>query len=705
MEEEIRPESLEDALSTLAEAASTPARDRKRKVSTTVDAIIVSAFNHGLDSTPLSAVVGIVTKKNELDQTINTNLVRNLYPLQKVSSDVVLVVVGSLGNGRGKPASSTQVALVRWLVLVQEELQDPTCLSALYGVFFSMLDMISLRASLCHLLALITKRKHVKPFRIQQLLELSRFAVEDPALMRLLDVYREYYPDVVVGSASSGKTSKFTCPDPKWRSRLRSIREVHARSDAAIHTADQNGFRVARQGAKRSKISVVPGLHTHCSHEHSVALENVDSVNEFVGKLESVELPNQLVAILKDPLLQKYLVLKPSVTATKRIELWLSKALEEEIKFIRDGLGMTSRLSEILQGLFNYTRYKKILLPSAVHFLEMYLPLWDGVSNTAEIFGLLAYLPISPFLDVRRRFFSAAEAAIIMHAPEPYENLVTLYIDLTSRWAQHIGSTASDRSGADANMPIEAFIALTDHVSTLVLSILCSPTCSGSIVSATLGFYQTLTAVLFTPANESHSIPIVLPPAQVVYLLLFTSSLSELSRLLAILASYKQAFEASISATIRHPPATTNRFNGWLMDVCNLFWRSLALQKSDANAFGCFCPESVQPLLRDYLETIDPEYSLVSSFGLSQSHVLSSLSAAALRALEDKADEEGLELNTRHAGPVTRRSLTKLDKDGGLQISWKEYRVEVLKWLDARGVGGVKELMYATMKHLIQGKV
>ncbi|KAK5014084.1 hypothetical protein LTR39_003324 [Cryomyces antarcticus] len=504
------------------------------------------------------------------------------------------------------------------------------------------------RASLCHLLALITKRKHVKPFRIQQLLELSRFAVEDPALMRLLDVYREYYPDVVVGSASSGKTSKFT---------------------------------------------------------HSVALENVDSVNEFVGKLESVELPNQLVAILKDPLLQKYLVLKPSVTATKRIELWLSKALEEEIKFIRDGLGMTSRLSEILQGLFNYTRYKKILLPSAVHFLEMYLPLWDGVSNTAEIFGLLAYLPISPFLDVRRRFFSAAEAAIIMHAPEPYENLVTLYIDLTSRWAQHIGSTASDRSGADANMPIEAFIALTDHVSTLVLSILCSPTCSGSIVSATLGFYQTLTAVLFTPANESHSIPIVLPPAQVVYLLLFTSSLSELSRLLAILASYKQAFEASISATIRHPPATTNRFNGWLMDVCNLFWRSLALQKSDANAFGCFCPESVQPLLRDYLETIDPEYSLVSSFGLSQSHVLSSLSAAALRALEDKADEEGLELNTRHAGPVTRRSLTKLDKDGGLQISWKEYRVEVLKWLDARGVGGVKELMYATMKHLIQGKV
>ena len=70
--------------------------------------------------------------------------------------------------------------------MVYPALEDPSILSNLYSVIFNMLDMLSLRyeiqhssvklanssssANLCHLLAIITKRKHVKPFRIQYLL-------------------------------------------------------------------------------------------------------------------------------------------------------------------------------------------------------------------------------------------------------------------------------------------------------------------------------------------------------------------------------------------------------------------------------------------------------------------------------------------------------------------------------------------------------
>lgn len=70
--------------------------------------------------------------------------------------------------------------------MVYPVLDDPSILSHVYSVIFNMLDMLSLRyeshhpsakpansessANLCQLLAMITKRKHVKPFRIQYLL-------------------------------------------------------------------------------------------------------------------------------------------------------------------------------------------------------------------------------------------------------------------------------------------------------------------------------------------------------------------------------------------------------------------------------------------------------------------------------------------------------------------------------------------------------
>ena len=70
--------------------------------------------------------------------------------------------------------------------MVYPVLEDASILSNLYNVIFNMLDMPGLRyefqrrsvkpantkssADLCHLLAMVTKRKHVKPFRIQYLL-------------------------------------------------------------------------------------------------------------------------------------------------------------------------------------------------------------------------------------------------------------------------------------------------------------------------------------------------------------------------------------------------------------------------------------------------------------------------------------------------------------------------------------------------------
>jgi centromere protein I len=66
------------------------------------------------------------------------------------------------------------------------------------------------RPLLCHVLSLATRRKHVRPFRIQMLMELTRQAGNEPPLVGLMRVYKDFFPDIIVGDLTSGRASVFT---------------------------------------------------------------------------------------------------------------------------------------------------------------------------------------------------------------------------------------------------------------------------------------------------------------------------------------------------------------------------------------------------------------------------------------------------------------------------------------------------------------
>lgn len=83
-------------------------------------------------------------------------------------------------------------------------------------------------------------------------------------------------------------------------------------------------------------------------------------MDDFVRKLEKIELPNQVISVLSDPLLQKYLALKPSEAATARMDHWLSTFFEEELRSMGDGQQDPTRLSSVLDSLLSYARYTKV---------------------------------------------------------------------------------------------------------------------------------------------------------------------------------------------------------------------------------------------------------------------------------------------------------------------------------------------------------
>lgn len=150
----------------------------------TVDELVSSIYESGALPDELVELINLITRPSHLDQAARGSLVRNLYPANKVPKEAVLNVLGCLGHGELKPSLAIQALLLRWLIMTYNALEDPGLLSQAYAVLFNLLDTAALRQAvnlfccllyftnryrpqLCHLLALVTRRKHVRPFRIQ----------------------------------------------------------------------------------------------------------------------------------------------------------------------------------------------------------------------------------------------------------------------------------------------------------------------------------------------------------------------------------------------------------------------------------------------------------------------------------------------------------------------------------------------------------
>lgn len=209
-----------------------------------------------------------------------------------------------------------------------------------------------------------------------------------------------------------------------------------------------------------------------------------------------------------------------------------------------------------------------------------------------------------------------------------------------------------------------------------------------------LSFYE-----LLSSSAEPGAVPIILPPPRLSYLLAQSASATALSRICGIYANYKTAFDKHPTPiSTYYPPSTTIPFNSSLRDLYNLLWGSKALQIVDAST-AFLCDPVLRETLNSYLTSVDHSYSIGPAFGFSHNALLASLSAAAWWSLEeDEIEKQGYDRDSInwHRGPVTQQTLEALGKDRGVSVELLEYKKHVLNWLEERGCGGIKELMYAT---------
>ncbi|KAI9839365.1 MAG: Phosphate metabolism transcription protein [Sclerophora amabilis] len=685
------PVNFDDALEDLELALQGPPRQRKAKVTKVVDGLCQHAYENALSRNALASLIEILSRSTKLDQASAGQLIRNLYPAGKVDNSVVIKVVGCLGQGVNKPSSQVQAQLLKWLVLIYDHLENPNTLSRLYGTLFNLLETISLRPALCQILALITRRKHVRPFRIQTLLELRHNLGNEPPLDGLIRVYKDYYPDVVISEGLYGRASYFSHPNVEWRDHLLSIQAANAERYQG-ERRERSTFRVVRSGVKRSKVSTIPQVHTSQANEVSVTLEEIDGVNDFVQKIEKIEPPNQVVSVLRDPLLQRYLSLRPSDSALQRIENWLNTFFEDELHSIRQGQSDESQLAEVLQSLVNYTRYTKNLLSSCESFLRTYLREWNGSSNRDTILELASYLPMRPFNDVQSAFFDPIENALLDNTPTSQIILLEYYTSLLQQWTVQL--LAKSNPSATPETPSQTLASLINYTSTLCLSLLessSSPMNMPAPLSSTspiLSFYETICNLLNKRPSSSITINLTttspLPPAHLIYLLTFTFSLSNLSRVSSILAQHKTKTPST------YPPAAVNNLATNLHNL--LFWPDRVLSNNspdadiDANPLGHLAPLSFLAPLSAYIahqQKLDPQPHLVSSAELFNLSHLPSLIALRATCQQEPHDDDK---NNK------RRSESESESEDGDRDRDRD-RDGLLRFLEQRGVVGIGELM------------
>lgn len=281
--------------------------------------------------------------------------------------------------------------------------------------------------------------------------------------------------------------------------------------------------------------------------------------------------------------------------------------------------------------------------------------------------------------------------------------LLEFYRNLLDQWTATLLSQSDPPGDASS-----AVTSLVSHANNLALTIV-QTSLNVNILSTILQFYETTASLVSLPTLRS-TVRVTIPPTELIYTLQFTDSLSTISRLCAILALYKRAFEIAMSPKpiessapnqVSYSKEYVNHFNGFLMDVCNCLWRSRAFNSSDPNALACLMAPAVTQLLSKYVTSVDTSMSLATLFSFSFSPVFCLLAISYVRELEDRVEDE---IDLRHPGPPTSKSLLQLEKDGGLKLPWPDYKLGVLHYMENKGVNGVGELMYNTMKHLMTAR-
>lgn len=706
----------------------------------TIASFCAQAVERGLTEVQIIDTLEIVLQgkgtanRGGLTDVLATKLIKHLYPRGAHLRDEILIgIMGNLGNHR--PCSfAVQAQLLRWSIMVFGLIVDLSRIQQLYGVLFHYLGYETLRPHVCHLLFLLTRREHVKPFRIQRLMSMQRSLGAEPCILGLLRVYKDYYPNIVVTDIPNTKATLFRYPDGNWLRRLIAVRQgaeaTNATDSLGLAIRATRGGEVAlNSGTKRRKLETasIPAIKTLQSDERSVTIEEIADLNELAGRIDRLQLPSQLASLLDHRYLQHIVVSHPSATTIARIGNWLAACLMDEVSWNDHNVNSKARIDDLLEKVTRFTWLTKELIPVIEVFIADYLQTWNGLDHAEGLLELISYIRPMAWEELYPGFVKPLYLLFTTASSTWKAALIQCYRSLIRHWALR-GATATRQHGntfepanedIDLALVIQELIVHVDFLACCSLKVHCD---NIRIEHATLSFFETCARL----SSQYDISCIVIPSAPVIFRFCFTPSSMPLSRISGIVSWYKEEFEEferSYDQEDDHDGLLgVNRrqyityFNSHVMDMCNCIWRNRSLNRTDENANGCQLNEQVISKIRSACEENRTAMSHIFSLTHSSAtaYMISRYNKRVIRA--DTKDDMSKMVKRivveaqRTLRPITSGAIKEFLERFGEDFSSKAasdvlmaYKVGLLEHLkDHYSMYGLYEFLYTCMRTLIE---
>ncbi|KTW28627.1 uncharacterized protein T551_02477 [Pneumocystis jirovecii RU7] len=670
----------------------------KERLSNAIKQLSEIAEKVGLDPISIDKGISMICRSHHIGQSNATTIINLMMPCEKVKQKTAIRILGSLGHGKGRASLFIQNMLLKWIVMVYDYLDGYDELNQLYGVIFHYIGFVTLRKYLCHILILITRRNNVKAFRIEKLLEIQRQAPNDQSIFSLLQLYKSYYPDIIVTKFLKVHDKLFDHPNKSWLAKVNALQESSSSKMKKDH--DTSHYEIMGnfyRGFKRQKFGnfVIPEIRTFGSKKESYTTEEIRTKQDLVEHIDDIEFPGQLVSILDSPILQNLLVLRCPEFAIERLNFWFEAKLSSDLRENNNDV----YINDILQHLEKFTYFFKETLSSIDNFLNTLLKTWDGFKYRESFFNLLIHIPIKSEKDITIMLSHLIKLQNLNDLNYCID-LMNFFSRLTRQWViKYIILINKDETywklpsnNNIPNNPFDSILFLLENIDNLCINILECHKNNIRIHDSILSFYELLSDLIVQEKLPN----IILPSSHIIYQCFFSGNGMSLSRTCGLIVGYKAAFDYHEKSEIKsiYHRDIVDYFNSFVMDFCNCLWRNRAFNKQDKNALGCQLSDEIIATLKSMAEMQGIFFGSV--FSITHGTVFARWSAETLRDLENASTT----IVKKHVGPVSNTSLKRWAEEGGLQISLNDFRVLVLNKLQEKHYTGVYDFLYSSMASL-----
>ncbi|ORZ07837.1 Mis6-domain-containing protein [Absidia repens] len=669
-------------------------------------------INYALEKTLSSLQISNVTSRAAL-----------LLPRTSVPEKLILCIYGNLACRRCEP--HTMQALLKWVVSIYDLIDGKEQINKMYCVLFYYLNIEQLRPQLCHLLFMMTKKVHVKPYRVRFLLDLAEKVEAEPELRTLIKLFQSFNSEIVMPKKYKwSRGTAFYRIDTAFEDDLIKLRKLW-RNDTTPVTPVVSSDLLSQEELDHEE-STTSQTDKPRKRQRRVAFNQpaVKSLNigidtaELLTYVDQESIPKLISEFLSNRMVQHAIICKPNDVVIPRMCDILAQRLMDLLYWNRQTPKSLALLKDLLHRILKLARLSKAHIPVVETFLERYLKSWNGFDCVDEIFELLTYIKPSSFPDIFESFLKPLSQLYCISDVRWKAKLILCYKDWLKHWALLDWHRHADRRNATLKEGTEMAVdnlawlfqglsfnvnyfnvmqQLIYHVDRLCVQGLVLEQDHALLQHASLSFFEFTASI-----SLQHDIPtIIIPAASLVYRSFFSANAMAVSRICGILYNYQLSFQDNDRKVDdwmdKNSEQYLEHFNMYVMDICNCLWRNLAFERSseDTTAFSL-----VDETIRGFREKCEQRGdSLHLLFSLTHSSAFVSYSK---HFMDLKTQELGLPKQSNE--PVTVDTVQTLVDVDGEAMTYMDYRVEYLDYLKDLGFRGVHDLLYACMASLIERK-